>query len=97
MRTWKEKDKRTPIYMVHPNGLHPREGSLLLSPNVFSNLTREQSTNTPKNIDDVQQCHNSTTTTSRIHDYVETHLTLLYTKRWWGITLTYCMWDNIIL
>ena len=49
--------------------------------NVFSNLTREQNTNTPKNIDDVQQCHNSTTTTSKIHDYVETRLTLLYTKR----------------
>ena len=48
--------------------------------NVFSNLTREQSTNTPKNIDDVQQCHNSSITTSRIHDYVETHLNLLYTK-----------------
>ena len=81
--------------MVHPNGLHPWEGSILLSPD--SNLTREQKTNTPKNIDDVQPCHNSTTTTSRIHNYVETDLTVLYTKIQGGITLTYCMWDNIIL
>ena len=48
--------------------------------NVFLNITREKITNTPKNIDDVQYYHNNTTT-SRIHDYVETHLTLLYTKR----------------
>ena len=67
--------------MVYPNGLHPREGSLLLSLECLLQSYKRAKHKYPKNINDVQQCHNSTTTTSRIHDFVETHLTLLYTKR----------------
>ena len=67
--------------MVHPNGLHPRESSLLLSPECLLQSYKRTNLKNPKNIDDAQQCHNSTITTSRIHDYVETHLTLLYTKK----------------
>ena len=54
--------------MVHPNGLHPREGSLLLSPDCIFQSYKRAKHKYPKNIDDVQQCHNSNTTTSRIHD-----------------------------
>ena len=47
-KNMKEKDKRTPIYVVYPNGLHPLEGSILLSPECLLQSYKREKYKYPK-------------------------------------------------